>query len=121
MVANLMKIKSPYNVNYSAVIAGIASLKDWRFRELTVSKVKKGREMLERELGKNKKLKLVNSQGNFIFLVISRELGQKIKYLCMKEGMSFRFFEIDDKYQAIRITIGNNKQNRVVLNIFKNL
>ncbi len=119
LVKQLMKIKSPYNVNYAAVIAGIASLKDNRYRDYVVKTVKSERMRIETIIGKMNPFELFNSKGNFIFLRTSVDIQKRIQQECIEKKFSFRFYSSQATGTALRITIGKSYQNNGVIAILK--
>lgn len=119
LVNNLMKIKAPYNVNYAAVIAGIASLEDKKYRDSVIRKIIKGREWIENEIKKLGRYTLFESQGNFIFLIAAQDQIGRIKNECGLRNIALRFFQSSLVNNAIRITVGTMKQNRQVISILK--
>jgi histidinol-phosphate aminotransferase len=119
LVNQLMKIKPPYNVNYAAVIAGIASIQDREYREATIKKVIRKREKLEREILKMKSYKVLQSGGNFISIQTTRDQLISIKDDCMKKGLSLRYYISGIMGNVIRITVGTASQNRKVIIILK--
>lgn len=119
LVKQLMKIKSPYNVNYAAVIAGIASIQDKEYREATIRKVIRKRENLEREISKMKSYKVLPSGGNFICIQATRNQLISIKNSCTKKGLSLRYYNSEIMGNTIRITVGTTIQNRKIITILK--
>ena len=119
LVKQLMKIKQPYNVNYAAVIAGIASLQDTRYREKTVSTIIKERKNLERKIQGMGIYKVFPSGGNFVFIQTTKEQLKKIKKECSEEQIALRFYDSEDMGSAIRITVGKQRQNKKIITILK--
>lgn len=115
LVKQLMKIKSPYNVNTAAVIAGIASLQDSKYREKVIKTIISGREILESAIRKMKKYTVFPSKGNFIYLQTTENQMVGIKKECERKNLSLRFYG----QSALRITVGTPAQNRKIVAILK--
>lgn len=114
-VAQLMKIKQPYNVNSAAVIAGIASLQDTTYREKIVEKIISERKRLEEEIKKIGSYTITSSNGNFVYVLTTKKQLAEIKKKCKKEYVSLRFYS----QGAIRITVGTPIQNKKIIAILK--
>lgn len=119
LVNQLMKIKPPYNVNYAAVIAGIESLKDTKYRVETIRKAITKREKLKDEIIQMKQYKVFPSGGNFISIQATGDQLIKIKETCKAKGFSLRFYTSDILNNFIRITVGTASQNREIISILK--
>lgn len=119
LVNQLMKIKSPYNVNYAAVIAGIESLKDTKYREETIRKVITKRKMLTDEINRMKLYKVFPSGGNFIGIQATGDQLIKIKMSCNKKGFSLRFYTSEILGNFVRITVGTASQNKDIISILR--
>ncbi|MCX6732491.1 MAG: histidinol-phosphate transaminase [Candidatus Roizmanbacteria bacterium] len=120
LVGALMKIKSPYNVNSAAVIAGIVSIKDSAYRERIVAKIIKERIKIEDEIKRMGSYKVTPSQGNFIYIRSTKKQLEEIKQECKKNYISLRFYDLEDS-GAIRITVGKPIQNKKIVTILKNM
>lgn len=114
-VNQLMKIKPPYNVNSAAVIAGIASLQDVTYRKRVIRKITSERKKLEEELQNTGSYIVTPSNGNFIYVLVTKKQLIKIKKRCKEESLSLRFYA----QGAVRITVGTPAQNKKIVSIFK--
>lgn len=119
LVNQLMKIKPPYNVNYAAVIAGIESLRDSKYREETIRKVITKREKLKDEIIRMKQYAVFPSSGNFIGIQATGDQLAKIKMSCKEKGFSLRFYSSGILGNFTRITVGTASQNREIISILK--
>lgn len=125
IIANLNKVRQPFNINYLAVVAGLAVLEDINYQKKSLSLVLKGRKFLSQaltELG----FKVYPSQANFI-MVDFGEYSDKLYHNLMKEGFFIRPLKAYGYSSAYRITIGLQEANkklvakiREILEIFKN-
>ncbi len=119
LIKQIMKVKSPYNVNISAVIAGIASLEDTQYKESVIKAIKSERTRMEAEIEGMKSFKLFVSGGNFAFLQATKVQLKKVRQECKKQRVAFRYYDSKITGQAIRITVGKPKQNTKVISILK--
>jgi len=119
LVRQLMKIKAPYNVNCAAIIAGIASLQDKEYRELTLNMIRRERQRLIDEIQKLEKYTIFPSGGNFVYVLTTEGQQKNIRKECDLKKISIRFFDSNATKCAIRITIGTRRQNKKVVSVFK--
>lgn len=119
LIKQLIKIKPPYNVNYAAVIAGIAAIQDKRYREKVIKTIINERKILENKIQIMKRYVIFPSNGNFIFVGTTKGRLQKIKAECEKQGVILRFYNFQLIDFAIRITVGKGEQNNKVINILE--
>jgi histidinol-phosphate aminotransferase len=119
VIANLMKLRISFNVNRISQHAGIAALDDYEH-------VKKGREL--NEAGKEflydayKKLGLmyVPTYGNFIFVDFGKD-SQIISDALQRNGIITRTIKEYGFPNALRITIGTEKQNRRLIKTLRKI
>lgn len=114
-VKQLLKIKSPYNVNLAASIAGIAALKDKKWGKRSVQLIIKERQRLELELKKIPNYTVYPSGANSLFIKVGINLS-KLRALLENNYIAVRYYE---PYQAIRLSIGTKFQNNKILAILK--
>ncbi|MCX6730657.1 MAG: histidinol-phosphate transaminase [Candidatus Roizmanbacteria bacterium] len=120
LVGELMKIKPPYNVNYAAVIAGIAALQDSTYRKETVKTIINERNKMEKQITALDSYVVFPSSGNFIYVQTTKKQLENIKKECKRRNVSLRFYDLQNG-GAIRITVGTPIQNRGIVNILKNI
>jgi histidinol-phosphate aminotransferase len=111
IVKQLMKIKSPYNVSYAAVLAGIASLRDTKYREATLKKIVLERNIFERSG--------YSGGGNFIFIKTTKQKQRQIIDAFAQSGISIRAYVSGVISGALRITVGKPDQNSKMRAILK--
>lgn len=114
-VEQLFKIKSPYNVNLAANIAGVVALKDKKWRKKTINTIIRERNRLEKALSKMVALTIYSSEANLLFIKVNNDLD-KLRELFEKKNIAIRYYEA---YQAIRLSIGSRDQNNQVLAVLK--
>jgi len=121
LVKQIMKIKSPYNVNVAAELAGLIALTEIKIYKKIIEKIIKERERIYKALRKNNNLKVYPSDGNFLFVRPKETLFSKIKTYFQKNKIALRYYDSSLTGKAIRITIGTKLQNNKVINIFNYL
>ncbi len=120
IVEELAKVKDSYNVNRLSIAAGSAALRDPRWMETNVRRIRRTRERLtERllELG----FQVPASQTNF---VLARRPGENVEslYLGLKRrGVLVRYFKTQGLRDAIRITVGTDDEIAVLLRVLAQL
>ena len=78
LIKQLMKIKSPYNINVSAEIAGLTALKEIKYQQVIVRKIIFERKRLYKNIKKNPRLRIYPSFGNFLFIQVDKDLFSKL-------------------------------------------
>ncbi len=114
-----MKLRISFNVNRISQMAGIAALDDEEFVHTTVKLNNAEREYLYAaydRLG----LFYVPTHGNFIFVDFGRE-SQTIFEELQKHGIITRTIKEYGFPNALRITIGTEKQNRRLIKTLKKI
>ncbi len=112
-----MRIATPFNVSYPAVMAGVAALSDIDHLERSIMCAKEGRAFLK----ENIPFKVYDSQANFVLVDVSPLVAADVvEYLLMK-GIIVRncrsFKNAGDS--LIRVTVGTWHQNEKVVAAFK--
>ncbi|MDH5185538.1 MAG: histidinol-phosphate transaminase [candidate division WOR-3 bacterium] len=117
IIANLMKVRYPFNVNRLAQIAGIAALKDLRHAQRSRKINEAGKKFLYPEL---KKLKLffIPTYANFIFVSFVED-SHVIYERLLRLGVITRTVKEYGFPNALRITIGTPAQNRRLIEALK--
>ncbi len=113
LVKDFNKARLPFSINSLGVKAAMAALKDQTYLKKVVSKIKEGREYLQ----KNIKFKTYPSQTNFILVNVSPFSSKKVTSYLVKHGIIVRdcaFFRGMGK-NFVRITVGKPEQNRKVV------
>lgn len=121
-IGYLMRVKLPFNVSLLAQRAAIKALEDKGHLTRTLREVKEGRDLLSKELGKIKGIKVYPSQANFLLANLegtgrdSRELAEDL----FKQGVIIRdcsIFGMGNGY--IRVSIGRKEENQRFLKALK--
>lgn len=119
IITNLMKLRISFNVNRISQIAGIAALDDDDFVKKTVVLNNAGKDFLY-DAYKNLGLFYIPTHGNFIFVDFGRD-SQTIFEALQKQGIITRTIKEYGFPNALRITIGTEKQNRRLIRILKKI
>ncbi|WP_297435687.1 histidinol-phosphate transaminase [uncultured Clostridium sp.] len=114
-IKKLLDVKVPYNVNSISQVLATRALKDTSLMQNSVEKIIKLRGELFIELEKINidGIKFVKSRANYIYAY--GESALKIEKILNKVGIIMRKF--DDT--RIRITIGTDKHNELILNVLR--
>jgi histidinol-phosphate aminotransferase len=112
-----MKIATPFNVSYPAVMAGVAALSDKDYLDRSISCTKKGRVFLI----KNIPFRVYDSQANFVLVDVAPMVAADVAESLLKKGIIVRdcrsFKNAGDS--LIRVTVGTQQQNEKVVAAFK--
>lgn len=110
IVAELMKVKEPFNVNRIAQVAAMASLDDEPFLQSCKQKNEQGRVFLEQSFAQMG-LTYFPSQANFVMADLGQP-GDLIYQELLKYGIIVRPGNLLGYPATLRVTIGNEKQNQ---------
>lgn len=116
-VDQLMKIRTPFNVNIAAEAATIITLENLTFAKTAIKKIVAEREKMLQTLSKARNIKTFPSAGNFVFLQVQEKDFNKLKDTFEKNKIVLRYFQTIGN--GIRVTIGTPEQNRKVLQVVK--
>lgn len=114
IIDNLHKLRPPFNITIISLIAAIESLKD---EEFVQNNIKNNFIEMEKYINfcENMSLKYVTSYTNFITILLNKQNESLHIFLALlKQGIIIRNLS-SYGLNAIRITIGKEKQNEVVL------
>ena len=120
VVGELAKVKDSYNVNRLSIAAGAAALRDPRWMESNVRRIRRSRDALSRRLV-DLGFEVPASQANF---VMARQPGKDLGPLCealKRRGVLVRHFATPDVYDALRITVGTDEEIEVFLRVLGQL
>jgi histidinol-phosphate aminotransferase len=113
IIANLMKVRDPFNVNYMAEEAGKAALNDRDFINETININEKGKEYLYRELDRLN-LPYVPTEANFILINIGMD-SMELFYRLLKKGIIIRPGKLLGFQKHIRVSIGTAEENEAFI------
>jgi histidinol-phosphate aminotransferase len=114
LLSGLFKVKDSYNIDAIACLVGTAAMRDQAYKNECAEKVKRSRTKLALDL-KQLNFQLQDTQTNFLLAQPPKGNAEQI-YLALKErGILVRYFKqpgLDDK---LRITVGTDEQNQILL------
>jgi histidinol-phosphate aminotransferase len=114
LLSGLFKIKDSYNIDAIAALVGAAAMRDQSYKNECVAKVKASRAKLALEL-KQLGFEFRDSQTNFLLARPPQGDAERI-YLALKErGILVRYFKQPGLTDKLRITIGTDEQNQLLL------
>jgi len=110
------RIRGPFNVSSSAIMAGIAAVKDTRFTQNAVEFNNKWREFLTTELNKLG-LHVTPSIGNFVLVEFGKEnhTAKQASNFLMERGLIVREVANYGLPNHLRISIGLEEDNRAII------
>jgi len=109
IIADINRVRSPFNTSSLAQAAGIAALDDDRFLARVRDLNKKEMAYLEAELDK-RKVKRIPSVTNFILLDMGRDAGPVYDGL-LRQGIIVRPIRNYGFPNHLRVSIGNHEEN----------
>jgi histidinol-phosphate aminotransferase len=118
LLAQLWKIKQPYNVNVAADVAAIASLADAEYLMGNVARIVAERERVASVLGAFPGVRVYPSQANFLLCRLSSRgpsAGLELRDALRRRGILVRAYNRDGLRDCTRFSIGTPAQNDAVL------
>jgi histidinol-phosphate aminotransferase len=107
VLANIWKIKSPFNFNSAAGIAVRESLSDVDWLRDCVRRVVAERARLAAALAELDFLRVYPSEGNFLYVEVTRGDARELRARLVQRGISVRHFGGPPRVvQGLRITVG---------------
>ncbi len=114
LLAGLFKVKDSYNIDAIAIAVGTAAMRDQAYKNACADKVKISRAKLTVDL-KNLGWRVLDSQGNFVLATYPQGNAESM-YLILKErGILVRYFKQAGLEDKLRITVGTNEQNQMLI------
>ena len=117
IIKELHKLRPPFNITTPSLAAAICALKDNKFIKKTVQNNFDEMKIYE-EFAKENGIKFIPSYANFITFFFDKADSTKICDNLLKRGIILRNLK-SYGLNAIRITIGKSKQNKIVLTELK--
>lgn len=115
MMAQLWKIKQPYNLSVAAECAGVAAIQHAEELNRIGQKIVAERERLYQALQKLPWLKVYPSQANFLLCRLTGRDAAAAKQTLARQGIYVRYFNKPGLTDCIRISIGRPEDNQRVL------
>lgn len=112
----LSRLRAPFNITNISLKAATVALEDFRFVKDTLKNNFKEMEAYS-EFAKNRNINFIESYTNFITFMLPKTIDSSIlcEYL-LKQGVIIRDLK-SYGINAIRITIGTKKQNKIVIKL----
>ncbi|MGE0616136.1 MAG: histidinol-phosphate transaminase [Bacteriovoracia bacterium] len=117
IVADLEKIRQPFNCNAPGLLAAEHALKDVAFVRSSVKSNQVGMRLWEKSLDEMG-IPYWPSQGNFLLADVGKGLGKRggdVYLACLRKGVIFRPVANYGLMNALRITVGTPDENRVAI------
>lgn len=119
LINEILVTKQPFNVNTPAQIAATAALTDHVFYEKSRAMNSTGKRFLYEELDRLE-LKYYPTQANFICINVKRD-SKEIFNEMMDQGVTIRSLTSFGMDQWIRVTVGTEADNRLLIRILENV
>lgn len=114
LLSGLFKVKDSYNIDAIACLVGAAAMRDQDYKNECAAKVKASRATLAIDL-KQLGFRLWESQTNFLLVQPPNSNAEQI-YLALKErGILVRYFKQAGLSDKLRITVGTDEQNQLLV------
>lgn len=114
LLSGLFKVKDSYNIDAIACQIGAAAIRDQAYKNECAEKVKVSRAKLAIDL-KQLGFQVGSSQANFLLVQPPKGNAEQI-YLALKQrGILVRYFKQPGLEDKLRITIGTDEQNQILV------
>ena len=110
LIAGLQKVRQPFNVNGLALECAYQALNNKEFVQESIEINTSGKSFLLKELSTIDCI-IPPSQGNFLFIDFKTIDGTALSKELLKKGIIVRSMKSFGQNNAIRVTIGTQKQN----------
>ena len=119
-IAMVRRVASPYNVNGVALAVLPEALRDQNYVEHYVGEVRRGREVLQRELG-TLGLKYWPSRGNFVLVRVGSAYAELIEDL-RAHGILVRDRHTDPGCEGcVRLTVGSEEHTQTLIGALRDV
>lgn len=119
IIKNLLKVKLPINLNFSAQVSALAAMEDKEFFDYVIRSNRKELEYYYKEF-ESLGLKYIPSNGNFI-LVYTGIDGEYVENEFAKSGIIIRKGEEFGLDGWLRISVGKSEENIIVIDTLKKI
>ena len=122
IINTLNKIKPPFNVSRPALFAASAAIKDISWLKKEVNHIRKWNKILFKKF-KEMKIATNESKTNFLLLNFDRVniSSKKVFQKLAKVGILVRSMNTYGIKNSLRITIGNSKENKKLISVFRKI
>ncbi len=122
LIDALNKVKPPFNINRPALFAAVESIKDIKWLNKEIKHVNKWAKIFYKNF-KTLGIETNSSYGNFLLINFSKIKGnsKKIFLRLAKNGILVRKMDTYKIKNSLRVTIGNNLENKKFINILRKI
>jgi histidinol-phosphate aminotransferase len=114
LLQGLFKVKDSYNVDAIACLVGAAAIRDQAYKDECVAKIRASRAQLATDL-QHIGFKVWDSQTNFLLTQPSRRSAEFLYQYLKERGILIRFFNYPGLDNKLRITVGTDAQNQILI------
>ncbi len=119
LLSGLFKMRDNYNIDAIACLVGTAAMRDQAYKNECAEKVKASRAKLAVNL-KQLGFRVWDSQTNFLLVQPPKGNAEQI-FIGLKElGILVRYFKQPGLEDKLRITVGTDEQNQVLVEAIRN-
>ena len=122
LIYSLNQVKPPFNINRAALFAAVESIKDIKWLNKEIKHVNKWTKIFYK-IFKNLGIETNFSYGNFLLVNFDkiRKNSKKIFLKLAKSGILVRKMEVYKIKNSLRITIGDNSENKKFIKIIRRI
>jgi histidinol-phosphate aminotransferase len=114
LLKELFKVKDSYNVDAIACLVGAAAMRDQAYKDESIAKVKISRQKLAHDL-KQLGFRVWESHTNFLLTQPARRTAADLYQHLKERGILVRYFNHSGLEDKLRITIGTEEQNQLLV------
>lgn len=114
LLAGLFKVKDSYNIDAIATLVGAAAMRDQKYKTASAEKVKVSRAKLTVDLRKLG-FTVRDSQANFVLVTSTTSQAEYLYQSLKQRGILVRYFHQPGLTDKLRITVGNDEQNQILI------
>ena len=122
IINTLNQIKPPFNVSRPALFAASAAIKDISWLKKEVNHIRKWNKILFKRF---KEMKIVTNESKTNFLLLNFDRvnisSKKVFQKLANAGILVRAMNIYGIKNSLRITIGNSKENKKLISVFRKI
>ena len=120
LIYALNQVKPPFNINRAALFAAAASINDIKWLNKEIKHVNRWSKIFFKNF-KNLSIETNFSYGNFLLLNFNKikKNSKNIFLKLAKKGVLLRKMDVYKIKNSLRVTIGNNKENKKFIKILK--
>ena len=122
LIYALNKVKPPFNINSAALFAAVESIRDVKWLNKEIKHVNRWVKIFYNNF-KNLGIETNFSYGNFLLVNFNKIKGnaKKIFLKLAKSGILVRKMDVYNIKNSLRITIGNNLENKKFINTLRKI